>query len=171
MACVLGHVCSISPFLPKNPSGIAPAKLLPPFVSIPPFFGISDVWNMSNGQDFLSIQLLQIIQGAIFVDLCCIHTHHLFFPGYVWYHSHVSKFHIKQYVYSIAFHIKLHSWGKEGGALGTSAQKKKKSPARAENELHNHHYHGNPQPSFLGVYDPYVECLKPSFFMGFGVHR
>lgn len=27
-------------------------------------------------------------------NLCCIHRKHLYFPAYVWYHSHVSKFHI-----------------------------------------------------------------------------
>ena len=32
-------------------------------------------------------------------------------------------------------------------------------------------YQGNPKPSFLGGYDPYIEGLKPSFFMVLGSKR
>ena len=133
--------------------------------------GISDVWNMPNGQDSLSIQLLQIIQGAIFV--VSIHNMYIFqvmFDITLMYPKFISNnmFFLVSFVYSIAFHIKLHSWGKEGGALGTSSTNEKNNhqPGLKTNCM-DHHYHGNPQPSFFGGLWPICWVPKAFIFHGF----
>jgi len=38
-------------------------------------------------------------------------------------------------------------------------------------EMQSHQVPGEPKTLILGGYDPYIEGLKPSFFMGFGVQR